>query len=273
MKPKTDTSDVQRRVYADANLELRADGDNGAPTVEGYAAVFNSLSEPLFDWNMGKFREKVAPGAFAKTLREQNIPLLVEHADLPLATTRAGTLQLSEDDHGLRFRSVLDPTDPDVMRLIPKMRRGDMNKCSFGFVTVRDSWDSAAKLRVCTLQEVKLFDVSIVANPAYSATEARVRKALADDGLDAESIAELFVRIKQGLPLEADEMVIMRRLVETCQRHLSEMTTAADVAPVQADHPTEAAQPVQPTSAPQQPLHPRSWYEEQFTKVFAGVTP
>lgn len=267
---------IERRVMLTADLQLRADGDANGPTVEGYAAVFNSLSEVLFEWDAGRFREKVAPGAFAKTIRESNVPLLVEHADLPLATTRAGTLSLVEDEHGLRFSSVLEPSDPDVMRLVPKMRRGDMNKCSFGFLPIRESWDEKAKPRVRTLHEVRLMDVSIVARPAYSATEAKVRKALADDGLDAESIAELLVRLRQGLEITEEDMTIMRRLVEVCQPHVRD-ATAAEVAPGPDAHPTEASQPAMTTSAPDvgegtSPLqvHPLSWYREQMTR-FTGV--
>lgn len=262
---KTKNDGIERRDMLVQDLELRVDGDTGAPTVEGYAAVFDSLSETLFEWDSGRFREKVARGAFSKTIREQNIPLLVEHANLPLATTKAGTLQLLEDDHGLRFSSMLEPTDPDVQRLIPKMRRGDMNKCSFGFVPVRESWDEKSKPRTRTVLEAKLFDVSIVARPAYSATEAKVRRLLLDDGLDAESIAEMLVRLRQGLELSDDDLTVMRRLVDTCQRHLT--TTATDAAPSPETHPADGSQPDMTTSAPDLMGHPLSWYEAELAKL------
>jgi HK97 family phage prohead protease len=262
----TKGNEPERRIFAVTDLELRADGDTGAPTVEGYAAVFNTLSEPIFDWN-GRYREKVAPGAFAKTIREQNIPLLVEHQDLPLATTHAKTLELREDAHGLFFRSVLDPTDPDVMRLLPKMRRGDMNKCSFAFVPIKEEVDVLTKPPTHTLREVKLFDVSIVSRPAYPATEAKARAALADDGLDAESIVDLLMRLRLGAPLDADDVVLMRRLADICQRHLPDYTTtAAEPEPV-LDHSADAPQPVQPISAPPLLEHPLSWYRERLTKL------
>lgn len=261
---KTKNSDnIERRDMLVQDLELRVDGD-GAPTVEGYAAVFNSLSEPLFEVDAGRFREKVAQGAFSKTIREQNVPLLVEHADLPLATTRSGTLKLWEDEHGLRFSSVLEPSDPDVMRLVPKMRRGDMARCSFGFVPVRESWDDKAKPRVRTLHEVKLFDVSIVARPAYPATEAKVRRELADDGIDIESLADAFVRIRQGLELDAESETLLRRVGALCQPYMG--ATVAEVAPG-ASHPTEAEQPAVNESAPGHEVHPLSWYEAELAKL------
>lgn len=262
---KTRTDGIERRDMLVQDLELRVDGDTGAPTVEGYAAVFNSLSEPLFELDSGRFREKVAPGAFTKTIREQNVPLLVEHADLPLATTKAGTLKLWEDEHGLRFSSVLDSSDPDVQRLVPKMRRGDMARCSFGFFPVREAWDEKARPRVRTLHEVKLFDVSIVARPAYPATEAKVRKQLADEGLDVESLAELLVRLRQGAEINDEDMTLMRRLMATCQPYIE--ATGAEVAPGEQAHPTEADQPAMSESAPNQTIHPLSWYKEQLSKL------
>jgi hypothetical protein len=45
-----------------------------------------------------------------------------------LARTKSGTLRLAEDERGLRIDATLDPTDPDVQRLIPKMKRGDMSQ-------------------------------------------------------------------------------------------------------------------------------------------------
>lgn len=163
---------VERRTLT-ANVEVRTGAES--PVITGYAAVFDSLSETLYESDYGKFREKVAPGAFRKTLQAQNITLLIEHRDLPLGSTRAGTLELAEDSKGLRFRSVLDGSDPDVQRLIPKLKRGDMNKCSFGFVPIRETWDDSTKPPTRTLLEVRLVDISVVVRPAYSATSVSVR--------------------------------------------------------------------------------------------------
>jgi|GEM_PF-480687 len=265
---KTKNDGIERRDMLVQDLELRVDGDTGAPTVEGYAAVFGSLSEVLFEYDLGKFRERILPGAFARTIKNQNIPLLVEHADLPLATTRAGTLSLSEDEHGLYFRSVLEPSDPDVQRLIPKMRRGDMNKCSFGFVPVQTDWDSnASKPRVRVLKEVKLFDVSIVARPAYPATEAKVRKLLTDDGLDVESLADVLVRLRQGT-LDDDDKILLRRLVDLCQSHISDTATAPDADPHPTEHSADETHPaIKTTSGPALIVHPLSWYKEQLAQI------
>ena len=147
------------------------------------------------------------------------------------------------------------------------MRRGDLNRCSFGFFPVRETWDEKAKPRVRTLHEVKLFDVSIVARPAYPATEAKVRKELADDGLDAEQIAEMLVRLRQGLPLEEADLLLMRRLVETCQRHITDNATEPPQDAPGPAHATATAQPALSVTGPEPELHPLSWYKDQLTKL------
>jgi uncharacterized protein len=268
MKTIQPSDSVERRVV-ETDVVLRVDSDTGAPTVEGYAVVFNSLSEVLFDWENGRFREKVLPKAFTRTLREDNIPLLVEHANLPLATTKANTLQLLEDEHGLLFRSVLDPTDPDVMRLIPKMRRGDMSKCSFGFIAMREGWDEATKPRTHILKEARLRDVSIVARPAYPETSAKVRKELLADGLDPELILDLLVRIRQGLPLDDEDTLMMQRMAGIFQRHVPDTTAAPNAAQLPLERPAADVTQVMATSAQLPQEHPLSWYRAQLARIGA----
>ncbi len=176
----TTNETVERRTLTVEAVAVRAGKDGGGPVITGYASVFNSPSEILYEADYGKFREVVAPGAFRRTIREQDVVLLVEHAALPLGRTGAGTLELSEDAKGLRFRSVLDADDPDVKRLIPKVKRGDMARCSFGFIPIRETWDDSTTPPTRTLKEVRLVDVSIVSRPAYPATSVAVR-SVGDD--------------------------------------------------------------------------------------------
>lgn len=153
-------------------FEARAVSEDGkAPRIEGYAAVFDSLSE-----NLGGFREIIKPGAFKRALSEgQDVRLLLNHDGLPLARTKSGTLKLEEDAKGLRFSADLDPTDPDVQRLMPKLTRGDVSQCSFAFETVSDSWGMVDGETRRTLLDVNLADVSVVTYPAYAATECAKR--------------------------------------------------------------------------------------------------
>jgi HK97 family phage prohead protease len=155
----------ERRSIAFTTLELRADGGN---RLTGYAAVFDSPSEPM------PFTEFVRRGAFTKTLNDgADVRLLVDHEGVPLARTRSGTLSLREDERGLLVEADLDPMNPDAQRVISAMRRGDLSQMSFAFRTIKDSWSADRSVR--ELREVQLYDVSVVTFPAYEETVAELR--------------------------------------------------------------------------------------------------
>lgn len=158
----------ERRTFEIPELRIADEGDG--PRVTGYAAVFDQWSE-----NLGGFREKIEPGAFAGAVGGDVRALWNHNADYVLGRTASGTLRLSEDDHGLAFE--VEPPDAQWARdALATMRRGDVNQMSFGFETVRDHWeqgeDGEAKR---TLLEVRLHDVSPVTFPAYPQTNAQVR--------------------------------------------------------------------------------------------------
>lgn len=160
------TKEIERRSGIPA--EVRADDDG--VKVSGYAAVFNQETDIG-----GYFREIILPGAFRKALADSDVTFLINHRDLPLARTRSGTLKLSEDNHGLKVESELDGSDPDVARIVPKMKRGDLDKMSFGFRAVKQRWDDTQEPPLRTIEEAELFDVSIVTDPAYEGTEIGLR--------------------------------------------------------------------------------------------------
>ena len=148
--------------------EVRAEGDE--IRVSGYAAVFDE------ETNIGgMFTEVIKRGAFKDAVKRDDVVFLVNHEGLPLARTRSGTLTLIEDERGLYMETVLDGTDPDVRAIVPKMKRGDLDKMSFAFRPVRQSWDDNSKLPKRMIEEAQLFDVSIVTTPAYSGTEIGLR--------------------------------------------------------------------------------------------------
>jgi HK97 family phage prohead protease len=158
----------EKRTIAYTNLELRA--ENESMTLRGYAAVFDSPSEPM------PFREFVRPGAFTKTLKDgADVRLLVDHGGIPLARTKSGTLRLWEDERGLGIESELDPSNPDAARVLSAIRRGDLTQMSFAFRTIKDSWSADNMTR--ELKEVQLYDVSVVTFPAYEETVVQLRNA------------------------------------------------------------------------------------------------
>ena len=162
---------ISTETWPTEDVILRADAPDGM-TFSGYAAVFNSFSVDI-----GGFREIIRPGAFASSLRKTpDVRFLINHDGLPLARTPK-TLVIYEDQRGLKVEANLDPNDPDVMRLKPKMDRGDVDQMSFAFRTISDSWRTERGEQIRELHEVDIDggDVSIVTYPAYPATEAALR--------------------------------------------------------------------------------------------------
>lgn len=163
-------TNIERR---EATLELRvAKSETDSPKIEGYSAVFGQLSSDL-----GGFREQIAPGAFAESIKSHDIRALFNHdPNAVLGRNKAGTLVLSEDDNGLFMR--VNPPDTQWARdVVALIERGDVTGQSFSFVVEEDSWDKQDAGWTRTLKKVRLYDVGPVTFPAYPQTDASVRSA------------------------------------------------------------------------------------------------
>lgn len=162
--------EIERRNIDQIEFRLVQD-ENKKPKIEGHAALFEKLSEPMFG-----FREKIASGAFTNSLRKDDIRALFNHdANYVLGRNKAKTLKLREDDLGLYIE--IDPPDTQWAKdLQESIRRGDISQMSFGFITLKDEWQhTKGKDSIRTLLEVKLYDVSPVTYPAYPETSVKVR--------------------------------------------------------------------------------------------------
>lgn len=192
---------MEREIRGGVAAEIRADGEE--VRVAGYAAVFNQQTDIG-----GYFREVIAPGAFDDAIGRDDVVFLINHEGLPLARTRSGTLKLTQDDKGLRMETVLDANDPDVQSIVPKMKRGDLDKMSFAFWPEVQEWDESGDVPVRTIRKASLFDVSIVTTPAYDGTSIALR-SLDDFRKETKrknfSAAALRHRLKMNLRLRAAE--------------------------------------------------------------------
>lgn len=160
----------KREIRAHTSEIRAAPTENGELRFDGYAAMYNSWSN-----NLGGFREQIMPGAFSKAITADDVRALYNHdPNYVLGRTRSGTLTLTEDDKGLRFK-VIAPDTGWARDLYESVKRGDVNQCSFGFETVSDEWRTVDGMDERLLKEVRLFDVSIVTYPAYEATSANAR--------------------------------------------------------------------------------------------------
>lgn len=186
------TSQHELRVNH-ADFEIRE--TPAGMTFEGYAAVFNSDSQPL------PFIERIAPGAFKRSLQSRNeVKLLWNHdSGEPLASVRGGTLKLVEDARGLKVQATLANTTRgrDVAELI---RSKVIDSMSFGFSVIKDAWSNDGSTR--TLEAVRLFEVSIVSSPAYEGTAGTVSVRSVDTGIDADQLADALMRLESGEELD-----------------------------------------------------------------------
>jgi HK97 family phage prohead protease len=160
-----------------AEVEFRAESDNGAlGTLSGYAAVFNS-DTTIDSWE-GRFIERLAPGAFAKTLKDRGdkVKVLFNHGfDPSIGDKPLGKPQVMEErNRGLWVEVPLDDTSYN-RDLVASLRSGALDGMSFRFSVVREDVDESEDMPVRTLKEVKLYEFGPVTFPAYEATTAGVR--------------------------------------------------------------------------------------------------
>ena len=148
---------------------LSLDGEK----LRGYAAVFNQTSQDL-----GGYIERIAPGAFAESLRDNpDVRALWQHDPAyVLGRTTSGTLAVSEDDTGLA--SIIEPPDTQWARdAVTSIKRGDVTQMSFAFGVGQDGdrWDKQDGVWLRTILKARLYEVSPVTFPAYLQTSIAAR--------------------------------------------------------------------------------------------------
>jgi HK97 family phage prohead protease len=197
--PKANEPEVRTNSV---DFEVRAEGDG--MTFTGYASVFNSPSQDL-----GGFIEYVAPGAFKRSLQSRNeVKLLWNHdSGEPLASLRGGTMQLVEDDRGLKVTAQLPNTTRgrDIAELL---RTKVIDSMSFGFNVIKDTWSRDGQTR--TLDSVRLFEVSIVSFPAYEATTAQVRS---QPTINPDQLADALLKLESGEELDEENANLITEVV------------------------------------------------------------
>jgi len=185
------------------HIEIRAMGDG--MTFSGYASVFDQPSEPL------PFIEYVKPGAFKRSLQSRNRMMMLWNHDSsnPLASTRNGSLQLTEDSTGLKVTATLPDTTlgRDIAELV---RTGVVDSMSFGFSVKRDSWSKDGQTRY--LEDVTLYEVSLVSTPAYEGTAGTV-SVRSGDVISADALADALLRIESGEELDAEQGALISDVI------------------------------------------------------------
>ncbi|MBR1540698.1 MAG: HK97 family phage prohead protease [Clostridia bacterium] len=141
--------------------------------IEGYFALYENETE-LWEG----CREIISKGAFSNTITKNDVRALINHdTTLVLGRTKAGTLELKEDDKGLFGRIRINPNDSDAMNLYSRVERGDVDQCSFGFNIIDEDYEELADGSVrFRINEIDLQEVSCCTFPAYEDTSIQARK-------------------------------------------------------------------------------------------------
>lgn len=185
---------IGNRRMRTVSTEFKTREDGEAPAIEGYFSVFNSNYEIA-----PGMTESVAPGAFSNSLSNDVRALTNHDTTLVLGRTKAHTLELREDAHGLWGHIDINPNDADAMNLYERVKRGDVDQCSFGFDIRSEDTDIKEDGSVhWTIKDVELYEVSCCTFPAYEETNISARSAERDniqkrrrDAWKAEAIKRL----------------------------------------------------------------------------------
>ncbi len=154
------------------DLKTRAvDGEE--MVIEGYFAVFNRATEL---WP-GAY-EELSPEAFNETLGNDIRGLINHDTTLVLGRNKSGTLELKADSHGLWGKIRINPNDSDAVNIYERVKRGDVDQCSFGFNILKEDTDFREDGSVkWTIRKVDLHEVSVCTFPAYEETGVQARKS------------------------------------------------------------------------------------------------
>lgn len=188
--------DRQHRQLRSISTKFETRDDSGNLSIEGYFAVFDSV----YDIAPG-LSESIDPGAFNNTLSGDIRALINHDTTLVLGRTKANTLQLRVDNHGLWGHIDINPNDTDAMNLYNRVQRGDVDQCSFGFNILREETDIRENGDVhFTIKEVELFEVSACTFPAYEDTNIKARMRDRDEIMKQRSQAwkEKMLRVMKG---------------------------------------------------------------------------
>ena len=151
-------------------IEVRSD----SVLLDGYVNATGKDSKPIPS-PRGKFIEQIKPEAFQKSLeKRKNVDLLLNHdKKRKLGSTSEGNLELFED--GIGLRAICTVKDPETVQ---KAREGKLRGWSFGFYPEKDSWIDQDGTQKRFIEELDLFEVSIIDNtrtPAYVGTSIEMR--------------------------------------------------------------------------------------------------
>lgn len=167
-------NDRAARQLRSSEAQFRAQEQDGVCRISGYFAVFGDVYEM---WP--GMTESIDPHAFDGAIGAgEDIRALIDHETrLVLGRTGPNTLRLRVDGKGLWGEIDINPDDVDAMNLYARVKRGDVNQCSFGFDILDEECcvnENTGSVHY-TIKAVRLYEVSVCTFPAYKATGVEAR--------------------------------------------------------------------------------------------------
>lgn len=234
-----------------APFELTRNDHSDGQTLSGHGAVFGEWTE-IDSWE-GKFRERIAPGAFRRTIKNNGsrVRLQFDHGQHPLiGSMPIGKIEkLEEDDTGLYVEARLSDN-----WLIEPVRdaiaEGSVDGMSFRFTVIRDSWEAVdTDMPERTIQEVRLMEVGPVVWPAYAGTDVGVR---------AQELAHSLRSADEGTRAEVVRLLaVPETVLDTRDEEPADTGTSSDERPVTNSDPADEGTPLVPHSAHQRRVQSR----------------
>lgn len=162
---------VQKQMRCTMSEFNTRNDESGDIYISGYFVVFNSIYEL---WTGAT--ESIAPTAFDDALADDIRALIDHETRLVLGRTKSGTLTLKVDSRGLWGEIKINQKDQDAMNLYERVKRHDVDQCSFGFDIIEEEFEDRGDSVHWTIKKVKLYEVSVVTFPAYVDTSVTARK-------------------------------------------------------------------------------------------------
>lgn len=220
---------IEKRSIA---TEVRVSEQKDCYEIRGVAAAYNCLSK-----NLGGFRERIAPGAFTRSLNSgEELKCLYNHdSGVVLGSRRAGTLTVEDTNRGLEFRCQLNPESQQHRDIFQSIKRGDVADMSFGFVVdpngdefdeVKD--EKGRRFIRRTLKSVRCHEISVVSFPAYNSTSVSARNldytlVTAPNGEDVElayrvaKVGKIVAADRAALLEDAQNILRAAKLGDVCR--------------------------------------------------------
>lgn len=183
------------------DIQFRAeDTEDGQMKIRGYASVFNSPETY-------SYTEVIAPTAFDNA-DMSDVVLRYNHNDsfMVLARTRNKSLELTVDDKGLFMNATLQDDITEHRNIFNAIKSGLIDKQSFAFSVEEDEYDYETDTRTIT-RIGKVFDVSVVDQPFYNATDVQVARNKSDDFLERRNHIREEIETKRKLEKAKEELM------------------------------------------------------------------